>query len=246
LKPLALDLCCGKGGWTAGLLAVGWDVIGFDVEQWNGYPLDALFWKEDIRNLSGQKILELINSDNSCYAIQHPGRKHRTISLVVASPPCQEFSYRSFPFKRCREFAANVPPDKSIWEACERIARECNAPLVLENVRGAQKYMGKAKAHYGGFYLWGDAPAILPIGKPCKGFYRDKNAKKNNPTDGFGQFSHSEFPGEYQRKDNKCFKNMVMNKNSSHSKARKEWSAKAAMIPIELSRWIGEVFKPNA
>jgi len=29
------------------------------------------------------------------------------------------------------------------------------------------------------------------------------------------------------------------------SKARKEWSAKAAMIPPELSEWIGKCFYPS-
>lgn len=33
MRPLAIDLFCGLGGWTAGLLAEGWDVIGFDVER---------------------------------------------------------------------------------------------------------------------------------------------------------------------------------------------------------------------
>ena len=36
MRPLALDLCCGMGGWTHGLVAAGWDVIGFDVTDW-GY-----------------------------------------------------------------------------------------------------------------------------------------------------------------------------------------------------------------
>ena len=31
--PLAIDLFCGLGGWTDGLLAEGWDVIGFDIER---------------------------------------------------------------------------------------------------------------------------------------------------------------------------------------------------------------------
>ncbi len=28
MKPLAIDLYCGLGGWTDGLLAEGWNVIG--------------------------------------------------------------------------------------------------------------------------------------------------------------------------------------------------------------------------
>jgi hypothetical protein len=150
------------------------------------------------------------------------------VSLVVASPPCQEFSYRSFPFKRCRELAANVPPDKSIWEACVRIAKECNAPLILENVRGAQKYMGKAVAHYGSFYLWGDVPPLLPIGRPTKGFTRANKTSGNAPTGGFkcspidgkqwrgntpvktelAENRDMKFPGECERKE-PTYKKMV-------------------------------------
>lgn len=29
MKPLAIDLYCGLGGWTEALLAEGWRVIGF-------------------------------------------------------------------------------------------------------------------------------------------------------------------------------------------------------------------------
>jgi len=31
-RPLAIDLCCGLGGWTEGLLAEGYRVIGYDIE----------------------------------------------------------------------------------------------------------------------------------------------------------------------------------------------------------------------
>lgn len=31
--PLAIDLFCGLGGWTEGLLAEGYRVVGFDIEQ---------------------------------------------------------------------------------------------------------------------------------------------------------------------------------------------------------------------
>ena len=40
--PLAIDLFCGLGGWTDGLLAEGYDVVGFDIERHDygtgGYP----------------------------------------------------------------------------------------------------------------------------------------------------------------------------------------------------------------
>jgi len=55
-----------------------------------------------------------------------------------------------------------------MWLAAERIQREASAvagrhiPLVIENVRGAQKFMGPAGAHFGKQYLWGDVPALLP------------------------------------------------------------------------------------
>ena len=33
-------------------------------------------------------------------------------------------------------------------------------PLIVENVRGAQPWVGKAKANYGSFYLWGDVEQV--------------------------------------------------------------------------------------
>ena len=37
MKPLAIDLYFGLGGWTEGLLAEGYDVVGFDITpRWAG------------------------------------------------------------------------------------------------------------------------------------------------------------------------------------------------------------------
>jgi hypothetical protein len=205
MKPLALDLCCGLGGWTDGLLETGWDVIGFDITAWPGYKGKLVLG--DVREVKGT---------------DYPG-----VSLVCASPPCQEFSYRSMPWGRKKMKEGKLgPPDKSIWEACVRIAKECNAPLVLENVRGARDWMGKSEWNCGSFYLWGNVPAIMPTGiKKKKSIMLNGNKK------------YSEASAEEKKGHAWHF--------SSKSKQRREWSAKCAMIPLELSRYIGTHFHPS-
>jgi len=129
-KPLCIDLGCGKGGWTLGFQAEGYRCIGFDVVN-HGYPGDLIL--QDVRTIDGTKL------------------RHGTV--IVASMPCEEFSRHAMPWTRAR----NPPlPDLSLIEACWRIAKEANLPIVMENVREAQRWLGTAKAHYGAQYLWGD------------------------------------------------------------------------------------------
>jgi hypothetical protein len=53
-----------------------------------------------------------------------------------------------------------------LFNTCFRIQREaCEAaghyiPMVIENVRGAQKWVGRANAHFGSFFLWGDVGMV--------------------------------------------------------------------------------------
>ena len=160
-KPLAIDLFCGLGGWAEGLLAEGWDVIGFDIE----------------RHVYGeQKYPGLL-------AIQHVltlhGSQFKGASLIVASPPCQEYSYMAMPWSRAKTIAAEYRSGKRdvkdltrLFDACFRIQREaCEAagrhiPLVVENVRGAIPWVGRSRWNFGSFHLWGDVPALMPpIGK---------------------------------------------------------------------------------
>ena len=35
--------------------------------------------------------------------------------------------------------------------------------MVVENVKGAQRWVGRAAWHFGSFYLWGDVPAVMPF-----------------------------------------------------------------------------------
>jgi hypothetical protein len=141
MKPLVIDLFCGLGGWAEGFLAEGYDVIGFDVERHDygtgGYP--------------GQLVLQDVTTLH--------GSQFRNATVIVASPPCQEFSYRG----RYGRKKNLPPPDLRPFQACFRIAREARLPLVVENVVWAQEFVGSARAHWGSRYLWGDVPPLLPI-----------------------------------------------------------------------------------
>src|SRR5271165_595324 len=146
-KPLAVDLFCGLGGWTDGLLAEGYDVIGFDIErhEYGAHRYPAALAIQDVLTLHGSQF--------------------RDAALIVASPPCQAYSYRAMPWSRAK---ALPPPDNALFDACFRIQREaCEAagrhiPMVVENVRGAQPWVGRARWNFGSFYLWGDVPALMP------------------------------------------------------------------------------------
>lgn len=135
-KPLAIDLFCGLGGWAEGFLAEGYDVVGFDIER-RSYPGQLVI--QDVMTLHGSQF--------------------KRASVIVASPPCEEFSRWKMPWTRAR----NPPePDLTLWHQCRVIAGQAKSPLVVENVCEAQKWCGQANAHYGSRYLWGDVPPMLP------------------------------------------------------------------------------------
>ena len=148
-KPICYDLYCGLGGWAEGFMAEGYECIGFDIEAHDygtgGYPGELRI--RDVRSIHGSEL-----KDATC---------------IVGSSPCQEFSYRAMPWKRAK---ALPPPylGMELFNAQFRIQREASEaagryiPMVVENVRGAQKWVGRAQWHYGSFYLWGDVPALMP------------------------------------------------------------------------------------
>lgn len=267
--PLAIDLFCGLGGWTEGLLAEGYFVIGFDLERHcygeARYPAQLVL--QDVLTLHGSQF--------------------REAALIVASPPCQAYSYRAMPWKKAK---ALPPPDNTLFEACFRIQREaCEAagrhvPLVVENVCGAQKWVGRARWHYGSFYLWGDVPALMPIttrakvggfswsdfGKPdYKAIAFNGEADKRlraTKNDGGSWFAvaHNTTSGHGQNPDGRknpnggpggWFGSYAEQKargtispgrmHGSKSSARKAASAHIAKIPFQLARHIARAWHPQ-
>jgi hypothetical protein len=216
--PVCADLFCGLGGWSEGFLAEGYECIGFDIEAHNygtgGYPGKLIL--RDVRSIHGSEL--------------------KDAAVIVASPPCQAYSYRAMPWKRAK---ALPPPDNTLFNECFRIQREASEavghyiPLIVENVRGAQKYVGRARWNYGSFYLWGDVPALMPSAKHVKvsGFIfdgRGKSFQTASVEDTFG------------------WRGSIMRQGTSRGPKRKAASAHIAKIPFPLAQHIARTFKPVA
>jgi len=150
--------------------------VGFDIERhdYDGERYPAHLVLQDVRTLHGSQF--------------------KDAALIVASPPCQEFSYMAMPFGRGKQIARALrgedvfPPGyrgsrtiaelTALFDACFRIQREASEaagrhiPLVVENVKGAQPWVERARWSFGSYFLWGDVPALMP---------QTLRARKHNP-----------------------------------------------------------------
>lgn len=233
-KPLAIDLYAGLGGWTEGLLAEGYDVVGFDNERHvygeQRYPAQLVV--QDVLTLHGSQF--------------------KDAAVIVASPPCTEYSWMAMPWSRARQVAAALrgeaefPADykgsrtvadlTALFDACFRIQREASeaagrrVPMVVENVRGAQPWVGRARWSFGSFFLWGDVPALMPIAKAIKNGGGSWFKIVHNTTSGKGLNPD----GRHWRRDPMA---------ASGGEKRAHAAAMIAKIPLPLSRHIGATYR---
>lgn len=226
MKPLMIDLFAGLGGWAEGGLAEGYDVIGFDIEAhcYDGERYPAQLILQDVMTLHGGQF--------------------KDAALIVASPPCQAYSYRAMPWKRAKALG---PPDNSLFESCFRIQKEATIwagrriPLVVENVKGAQPYVGRSRWNFGSYHLWGDVPALMPMAKAIKisgqNWSRFKKTGENS--------SHWRLEGIKHQGTGKVWFDTGAAALPSNSLRRKMASARMSKIPFPLASYIARVFHPN-
>jgi hypothetical protein len=127
-----LDLYCGLGGWSQPFKTH--DITGIDIANFSpNYP--GKFIKAD--------LLQYTPAGN--------------FDIIMASPPCEDFSKSTFP--KTWASVVKYPPNLTRAQLLFNRAREIISQKkpkfwIIENVRGAQKYVGKADFHTGSRYFW--------------------------------------------------------------------------------------------
>lgn len=132
--PTLIDLFCGRGGWTQAALKAGWDAVGYDVHD-HGYP--------------GELVLRSLPIDPAILNAHNP-------SLIVASPPCEDFARACLPWLRT---VTNPSTDLLRWSIDLR--RHVHCPVIVECSHFASRFVDGAR-FCGSYALWGDLPALLP------------------------------------------------------------------------------------
>lgn len=250
-RPLAIDLYAGLGGWSDGLLAEGYECVGFDIERHvygeHRYPAQLVI--QDVLTLHGSQF--------------------RDAALIVASPPCQKFSWMAMPWSLAKAKAAAIRADQTgaalaeltaLFDACFRIQREASEaagrhiPLIVENVRGAIPWVGRSRANFASFHLWGDVPALMPIafnGVKVPGVGTWSNfGKVGYVPKAFNRTAAQLYRAAQGTKNgNDWFSSgencSLQRRQSSRSDSRKAASAMIAKIPLPLSRHIAATFRPT-
>lgn len=197
-----LDLFCGRFGWGRVFAERGWEVVGVDLVEPPFLPPNCQFERRDILEMTWP---------------------FGEFDFICASSPCEQFSVHGM-----KHFHPNPPyPELGIklFNHTRSLCEASGLPYVMENVRAAQQFVGKAVNHCGPFYLWGNAvPPLMPEGI-TKGTHDIKGVPVNKSKRYFRG------AGETWQRASQVW---------SGSKARKECTAELATIPLELAACVAD------
>jgi len=145
--------------------------------------------------------------------------------FICASSPCEQFSVHGM---RC--FHKNPPyPELGIklFNHTRALCEATDLPYVMENVRAAEPFVGRAKMRCGPFALWGSGvPTILPQG-----------IKKGNRFRGAPGNYMASCPADVDRKEWRMRWQKQVEKAAG---GRRHVANYAAEIPPELSACVAD------
>lgn len=265
-RPLAVELFAGLHGWGEGAVEAGFRVVGFDIVDMCAFlgksrPVGIDLVLQDVKTMHGSQL--------------------KDAEIIFASPPCQEFSKYAMPFGALWEehdrmdddgAALYAPgnylhkpcPSTYLFHWCFVLQAEASEaagrpiPMVIENVRGAGRFVGKSAWNYGSFHLYGDVPALMPagcaitLGLENYGGIKQLHSRGDNQTAGrhrMGLGGGQKVPvySDPRRNGGKgVHLDPACHQRFSHgSNARKMASAMIAKIPFELSSHIARMYYPR-
>jgi len=160
MVKLCVDLCSGLGGFSEAFVSAGWNVLRFDND-------------ERFKDVPNTVIMDVCNIE----AIKNVVAS-RKVNVVLASPPCERFSFMGNPWPK-----AGIGKALTIVGAClELIVALKPDYWILENPKARLRwFIGKPKMtirqiDYGGKYpkptdLWGNIslPLLSKYRAPMKG-----------------------------------------------------------------------------
>jgi len=209
-----LDLFCGRLGWSKAFAARGWECVGVDLVEPKETALGFKFVHADVLNIGERFVFE------------------GEFDFICASSPCEQFSVHGM-----KHFHPNPPyPELGIklFNHTRQLCEQSGVPYVMENVRAAQQFVGRAVHHCGPFYLWGSGvPAIMPQGI-------SKNTKWGAPRE-WRKLNDPRYSATGWKKRIREPHGMTGTRQAwSGSKEREELRAEVATIPPELANCIAD------
>lgn len=188
-KPIALDICCRKGGATVGLQRAGFYVIGVDIDPQPGYPGDEFVQVDGLMYLDA-----LLAGIRYPATILHRG----TPDLIWQSWPCQEGNTATMS-NRARGIADT---HEQFIPRARELSDKIGIPYVLEQPASSRKSLIRKDLVLCMDTFKGDAPP--PWVQKHRGFEISgftvpqlKHAKHEGVVRGW-RGRHGDVPGFYQ------------------------------------------------